>query len=106
MVIDVVAEGSERPPEGSPLVVRVLDTTYADAPAQLIAEVKTRVPAGRGAFLQSVELLAVARGANEYTVRAHVDVDGDGEVSSGDYVSTAAYPVRGDEPVQIIVRKV
>jgi hypothetical protein len=28
-----------------------------------------------------------------YTVRVHVDLDGDGRVSTGDYLSTASYPV-------------
>lgn len=30
---------------------------------------------------------------SDYSVRVHVDVDGDGEVSVGDYITTESYPV-------------
>ena len=106
MVVEVAVEGSERPPEGSPLIVRLLDTTYADAPATVVAEAQSHVEAGEGELVCSVELPAVAEGTAGYTVSAHVDVDGDGAVSSGDYVSTASYPVLGDEPVRIAVKRI
>lgn len=106
MVVDVAVEGSERPPEGAPLIVRLLDTTYADAPAIVVAEAQSHVEEGEEELLCSVELPDVAAGSAAYTVSAHVDVDGDGAVSSGDYVSTASYPVRAGEPVRVSVRKV
>lgn len=106
MVVDVAVEGNERPPEGSPLVVRLLDTTYADAPAVVVAEARSRVEGNVGEILQSVELSPLAGGPGAYTVSAHVDVDGDGAVTTGDYVSTASYPVSDDQPVRVAVKKI
>ena len=47
---------------------------------------------GEGALLDTVEvqLEPVAEPPN---VRVHVDVDGSGSVSSGDFITTASYPV-------------
>ena len=101
-----MVEGAERPPEGAPLVVQVLDTTYADAPAQLLDEAKTQVRGGQGPVLQTVELGYRPTGAVQHRVRAHVDVDRDGAVSRGDFVTMAAYPVRNDERIRVAVRKV
>jgi Type III secretion system lipoprotein chaperone (YscW) len=106
IVVEVVAEGAERPPPGSILTVRVLDTTYADAPAAVVAEATAHVSAAGTSLLQTVELDPPPAGAGDYRVRAHVDVDGDGTVSPGDFVSTASYPVPKGEPLQVVVRKV
>jgi uncharacterized lipoprotein YbaY len=86
--------------------VQVLDTTYADAPARLLDEAKTKVQGGEGSVLQTVELGFRPTGSPNHRVRAHVDVDRDGAVSPGDFVTTAAYPVRSDERVRVAVRKV
>jgi uncharacterized lipoprotein YbaY len=101
-----VVEGSERPPEGAPLVIQVLDTTYADAPSRLLDEAKSSVQGGQGPLLRTVELGYQPTGAAQHRVRAHVDVDRDGAVSRGDFVTTAAYPVRSDETVRVAVKKV
>jgi hypothetical protein len=106
MVVEVVAEGTDRPPAGTPLVVQVLDTTYADAPASVVVEASTRVGPDEGEKLQTVELVFAPTTQADYRIRAHVDVDGDGVVSRGDYVTTAAYPARVDASVRVVVRKV
>jgi hypothetical protein len=106
IVVDVVTEGPERPPEGAPIVVQVLDTTYADAPARVVHEASSRVAPGEAALLHSVELPVAAPTPGRWTVRAHVDVDGDGAVSPGDFVTTAAYPLLGEERLRVVVRKV
>jgi hypothetical protein len=103
MVIEVVSEG-ERPPAGAPVVVQVLDTTYADAPARVVAETTGEVAPTGG--LQKVELHPQLESSSDYRVRAHVDVDRDGTVSPGDFVTTAAHPARAGEPVRVVVRKV
>jgi hypothetical protein len=56
--------------------------------------------------LQTVELGFRPTGSANHRVRAHVDVDRDGAVSAGDFVTTAAYPVRSDQTVRVAVRKV
>jgi len=106
MVIEVVVEGTERPPAGAPMVVQVLDTTYADAPAQVVAHTSAHVASDEGETLQTVEIAFTPTGTADYRVRAHVDVDGDGAVSLGDFVTTAAYPATGRDPVRVAVRKV
>lgn len=99
-------EGAERPPPGAPLVVQVCDTTYADAPSQVVAETRGGVREGEDPVLESVEVPFAAAGAGDYTVRVHVDVDGDGAVSPGDFVTTASYPARADAAVRVVVNKV
>jgi hypothetical protein len=103
MVVEIVSEGAEHPPAGAPLLVQVLDTTYADAPARVVAETTAEVaPTGR----QNVELHPRLESGGDYRVRAHVDVDRDGAVSPGDFVTPAAHPAREGEPVRVIVRKI
>jgi uncharacterized lipoprotein YbaY len=104
--VEVVSEGGETPPVGAPLVVQVLDTTYADAPARVVAEATANVEHDRAGEAQTVELEADLGGNADYRVRAHVDVDGDGAVGPGDFVTTAAHPARAGEPVRVVVKKV
>ncbi len=99
-------EGAERPPAGAPVVVRVEDTTYADAAAEVVAEARGRVSDGGEALLESLELPFASAGPGDYRVRAHVDVDDDGAVTRGDYVSTASYAAGADMSVRVVVRKV
>ena len=70
----------------------------------MLDEAKTTVRTGE--VLQTVELGYRPSGSGEHRVRAHVDVDRDGAVSRGDFVTTAAYPVRSDETVRVAVKKV
>ena len=106
MVVEVGIEGEERPPPGTPLRVQVLDTTYADAPARVVEETTSEVAAGAGDVLQRVELPFEPSGSAAYTVRAHVDVSGNGRVTPGDFVTTASHPVDGADRVRVAVRKV
>ena len=104
MVVEVVAEGAERPPAGTSLVVQVLDTTYADA-AAVIAEASTEVGPDEGEQLQTVELPFSPTTQGDYRIRAHVDVDGDGAISLGDYITTHAYPACEGTPCASIVTR-
>lgn len=78
-----------------PVLVRVEDVSRADAAARVVGEVRV----GRDARLTPGLPLCVAvpvRAVDEraaYAVRVHVDADGDGQVSEGDYVSTQHHPV-------------
>jgi uncharacterized lipoprotein YbaY len=79
-------------PQGSSVNVEARDTSLADAPAISLKRIRVAVPrTGRTMTLQTgVELTSVPDGT---TVWAHVDVDGDGRVSKGDYISMESYPV-------------
>jgi putative lipoprotein len=97
-----VVTGAIRFPEGTPAFVdatvriSLLDVTRADAPSRVVAEeaISHAIhPGGAGeGFAFALRAGAIdARG--RYVIRVHVDVDGDGRVSQGDYVSMASYPV-------------
>jgi uncharacterized lipoprotein YbaY len=91
--------------------VRVQDTSRSDAPAATVAEEVLRgvsiAPGGQAIpfTVRGIPQDARAR----YSVRVHVDVDGSGAVTRGDYVSTQSHPVPASgEPaaVTIVVRPV
>ena len=81
---------------GATVYVRLEDVSRIDAPAHVVAEIVLReVRAGGQApnkleFTLEIPLLDPKR---RYSVRVHVDVDGDGRVGVGDYVSPASHPV-------------
>lgn len=88
------------------------DTTLADASAKVVLhEVIANVAAD---MVQHERIPFAIYGTIPdiracYTVRVFVDVDGDGRISHGDYVSTASYPVltRGyPDRVVVQVRRV
>lgn len=91
-------------PAGSPVKVEVRDTSLADAPAVLLKQAIAHVPTvGRtSAFPVTLDLAAVPDGT---TVWVHVDVDRDGRVSKGDYVTVESYPVAA-LPVQSLTIRV
>ena len=90
--LTIVSAGGEPLPPGSPLRVELRDTSFADAPAVVVKKVETTVPkTGRTASLAvAMGVTAVPEGS---TVWAHVDVDRDGRVSKGDWISVESYPV-------------
>jgi uncharacterized lipoprotein YbaY len=76
--------------------VRVQDTSHTDAPASIVAE---QVLQGVNIVPGAPPLAFTVHGIPEnprarYVVRVHADVNGDGKVSKGDYVSTQSYPVQ------------
>ncbi|HVG07769.1 MAG TPA: hypothetical protein VNM67_08685 [Thermoanaerobaculia bacterium] len=93
--------------------MRLQDTTYADAPARLLAE--QFLDGVRHDRRASEELPFALEGpppppeARNTSVSAHVDVDGDGRISPGDLVSQQSYPAplertaSGKEPPPIVV---
>ena len=79
------------PPVGAPVHVQVRDTALQDVPAHVLGDVSTLV-SGSGDLLARVEVDVPRRGA-EPTIWAHIDVDRDGRVSRGDYITTGSYPL-------------
>ena len=105
--LTIVCAGGEPLPPGSPLRVEIRDTSLADAPAVLLRRIDVVVPKkGRtNSMSVPVDLATVPDGTS---VWAHIDVDRDGRVSRGDFVSVESYPVN-DAPSQkttIRVKKV
>jgi uncharacterized lipoprotein YbaY len=104
------------PPEDPPerigrVVARIEDVSQADAPAVTVAaqvQEMVAVPAGERRLPYEIRLPAERLDpARRYTVRVHLDVSGTGDVSPGDYVSTAstAVPANTSE-IPIPVRRV
>jgi hypothetical protein len=107
---EIVFNPKPDPSEYGRMVVHIYleDVSHADAAARVItsltidhipqeARAKARVPFVIGS--------ATPDSKARYSLRVHVDVDGDGKVSRGDYISKSNYPVltRGS-PGQVEVR--
>jgi uncharacterized lipoprotein YbaY len=76
--------------------VTLLDVTRADAPARTVAEqaiANVTHPGSEGQPVVFTLRLQQRDPRARYVVRAHVDVNGDGRVSRGDYISAESYPV-------------
>ena len=92
--------------------VRLEEVTRADAPATRVAEaVLSGVHLGRGPGSIPFELHNVATSpGGHYSVRVHVDVDRDGKISRGDYVSTQSHSLASSTDsarnVNVVVREV
>jgi uncharacterized lipoprotein YbaY len=81
---------------GVTVYVRLEDISRADAPAVLMAEHALEGVSHQAGTEDSLDFalygLPPAEGA-DCNVSVHVDVDGDGEVSRGDYITVESYPV-------------
>jgi uncharacterized lipoprotein YbaY len=97
---------------GATLIVRLEDVSYDDAPAGVLAEY---VEHGVAFDPQRHSGLRFRLAGPEpdpqaqYAVQAHVDVDGDGVVSSGDFINMRSYPALTfghPREVTVLVRQV
>ena len=92
--------------------VRLEEVSAADAPARVVAEhIRRNVafdPQAGEALAFTLEAEAPDPTAS-YSVRAHIDLDGDGQVSRGDYISMQSYPVLTfgyPRRVSVLVRRI
>jgi uncharacterized lipoprotein YbaY len=107
LLITILALGAEPLPPGSAIVVELRDTSLADAPSVTLHRETARVTAAQSAVDVPVRapLASVPSGA---TVWVHVDTDGDGRVSRGDFVTVQSYPLTSaaTQRLTVHVRKV
>ncbi|MCI0636571.1 MAG: YbaY family lipoprotein [Actinobacteria bacterium] len=103
---EVVLPQVTLPAEAAELVVQVEDVSRADAPSIVVGEQRLLGVQLYGGAVLPFEIEVPAGLVDErhsYSVRAHVDISGSGEVDVGDLVSTQSYPVLtrgyGDEAV-------
>jgi uncharacterized lipoprotein YbaY len=78
------------------LFVRLDDVTLADRPSTPLAQAQIDQVAHRqGSQSRWVVQLggAAAQPQHRYSIWAHLDIDGDGQVSRGDYITMQSYPV-------------
>jgi uncharacterized lipoprotein YbaY len=81
---------------GATIYVRLEDVSRVDAPARVAAETVLLNARAGGQASNELEFTIDAAPLDprsRYVVRVHVDIDGDGQVGVGDYVSTVSYPV-------------
>jgi uncharacterized lipoprotein YbaY len=89
--------------------VRLEDTSRADAPSRIVAEQTLSGAALAEGTPLRFELRGALPGGGPCNLRVHVDVDGDGQVSPGDYVSMESYPVTtstAQQDLQVHVHRV
>ncbi len=92
----IVFGADVEPFTGATAYIRLEDVTRADAPARVTAETILRDVRidGQGAKeLQFIINVPALERSARYVLRVHVDLDGDGQVGFGDYVSTASHPI-------------
>lgn len=91
----VIPDDITEPLTGTMIVV-VEDVSRADAPSEVVGEHRQAgVTLEAGAALPFM-IEVPANRINErrsYSVRAHIDVSGSGEIDKGDLISTQSYPV-------------
>jgi uncharacterized lipoprotein YbaY len=89
-------------PQGSPLLVELRDTSLADAPAVSLKQHRSTVNRTRAKSLPiTIEPGSIPDGT---TVWVHLDVDRDGRVSPGDYITVESYPVTVSGPREMTIR--
>lgn len=109
---EITFEAEAPPFTGATLYVRLENVTVADTASEVMAEYAERDVAFDP---KTKNVLSFAITANSpdprtaYAVRVHIDIDGDGEVSQGDFISMQSYPVitfGHPREVSILVRQV
>jgi putative lipoprotein len=94
-------EGAAVPP-GSPLLVELRDTSLADAPAVSLKQVRSTITrSGTSSVQITMDPGSIPEGT---TVWVHLDVDRDGRVSVGDYITVESYPAAVSGPQEMTIR--
>lgn len=97
-----VVRGSIRLPSKMPpgiaaqIVVRVEDVSRADAPSIVIGEQRLATVSICGGDSVPFAIQVPAERIDDrgsYSVSAHIDLGGSGQVETGDFISTQTYPV-------------
>lgn len=94
----ILFDGDGEPVSDATVYVHLEDVSRADAAARVVAAQVIRGVHAGGAIRQMEFAIygEELEPRTHYGVRVHVDVDNDGAVSAGDYVSTASHPVTAD----------
>ena len=104
---EVVLPGGDLPVKAAAVVVRVEDISRADAPSTVLGEqrIDHAELAAHRAIPFTIEVPAdLVDERALYSVQAHVDLSGSGEVETGDLISTRTIPAltRGAEDVVVV----
>lgn len=92
---------------GATVYVRLEDASRINAPALVVAETVLRDVQAGGQDPDRIEFTIDAPPLDtraRHVVRVHVDVDADGQVGIGDYVSTISHPLKaGDGAATLLI---
>jgi uncharacterized lipoprotein YbaY len=88
--LDIASMDGAELPQGGSLRIEVRDASWADAPARVLHRLETQVPLHASLFPVELRLDTLPADA---IVWVHLDADGDGRVSAGDYITTQSYPL-------------
>ena len=80
---------------GATVYIRLEDVSQADAASKIVAEqiVEDISHQQGGEEKVQVSLQSQIDERASYIVSVHIDVDGDGQISQGDYINMSSYPV-------------
>jgi uncharacterized lipoprotein YbaY len=107
VAVRVHFEAGDEPPKPATVLVRIEEVSRADAPSRVVAE--GRCVVDRGSRTQLLLHRPAIDHRAHYSVRVHVDIDGDGEPGVGDYVSSQSHPVLtygAPTEVDVLVRRI
>jgi uncharacterized lipoprotein YbaY len=93
---EIIAEEG-KPIKNATIYVRIEDTSRADAPSKIVAEIVLK----NGKLISNLEKsvipfnisIPVARENKMYTVSVHIDMNGNGKLDKGDYINMESYSV-------------
>jgi hypothetical protein len=109
---NVTFEKAARPFTGATMHVRLERITGADIASETVGAYVKRGIAFDPSTSDDLSFTIAGSRADpraSYVVRVHIDIDGDGEVSKGDFISMQSYPVitfGHPTEVSILVRQV
>ncbi|HEU4855293.1 MAG TPA: hypothetical protein VFS89_08420 [Nitrosospira sp.] len=90
---EIIFTGDRHVFRNATVYIRLEEVGPADARSRIVAEQVLRdvtYEQGRPLFF---ELRATVPSGVSHRVRVHIDIDGDGQISPGDYISTESHPV-------------
>lgn len=93
---DIEFEDLTSPIDGATIYIRVEDVSRADAPAtRLVEQVISNVMlTGQGRVTVPFSMqVSLPDPSEQYSLRVHVDLSGNGLVEAGDYITTQSHPV-------------
>jgi hypothetical protein len=109
---EITFEEDAPPFTGATMYVYLEDITFADITSEVIADYVERDVTFDPKTTKGLSFAIAGKAPDpraSYAVRVHIDIDGDGEVSHGDFISMQSYPVITfgyPREVSILVRQV
>jgi hypothetical protein len=104
LTVEIVSATPPGPPDGVPVIVQLRDAALADASSVTLAEARVTTRA-EGDVLARAQLVFDGE-TRHLIVWVHVDCDGSGDVSVGDYITMQSYSVRGGGVMRVDVKRV